>query len=51
MSNFSFGIEGKKYNIQNAIADINNWKMMKGKSLSDIEINILNQLHQSIEKQ
>ena len=51
MSNFSFGIEGKKYNIQNAIADINNWKMMKGKSLSDIEINILNQLHQTIEKQ
>jgi len=51
INHFSFGIEGEKYNIHNAIADINNWKMMKEKSLSDTEIIILNQLHQSIEKQ
>lgn len=49
--NFSFGIDGKKYNINDAISDIDNWQKMKGKSLSKIDINILNQLYQSNEKQ
>lgn len=46
LPNFSFGVEGKKYNLPDAIADINNWKSMKGKQLTEQEVNIINYLYQ-----
>ncbi len=38
---FSWGIDGKKYDIDIAIVDINNWKIMKKQSLSKAEIAVL----------
>jgi UDP-N-acetylglucosamine diphosphorylase / glucose-1-phosphate thymidylyltransferase / UDP-N-acetylgalactosamine diphosphorylase / glucosamine-1-phosphate N-acetyltransferase / galactosamine-1-phosphate N-acetyltransferase len=39
--NFSWGVEGKKYRLETALVDINNWKSMKGKQLTEAEINVL----------
>ena len=38
---FSFGVKGKRYDLNSAINDINNWKGLKGMELSITEINIL----------
>lgn len=38
---FSFGVKGKRYDLNSAINDINNWKGLKGMELSTTEINIL----------
>jgi len=46
LPNFSWGTEGKKYNVENAVTDINNWKKMKGKEMSDAEINVLKHILQ-----
>ncbi|MDP1842670.1 MAG: putative sugar nucleotidyl transferase [Sediminibacterium sp.] len=47
IQHFSWGVDGKKYNLESAINDINNWKYMKGKKLSDAEIQVLNHIFQS----
>ncbi len=44
--NFSWGVEGKKYNIDTAINDINNWKIMKKQMLSIAEIDVLKHIFQ-----
>jgi len=46
LNNFSWGTEGKKYNVETAVTDINNWKKMKGKEMSDAEINVLKHILQ-----
>lgn len=38
---FSFGVKGKQYQLESAIHDINNWKGLKGMSLSNDEISVL----------
>lgn len=38
---FSFGVKGKQYLLESAIHDINNWKGLKGMSLSNDEISVL----------
>lgn len=43
---FSWGVEGKKYNIEIAITDINNWKIMKKQLLSKAEIDVLQYIFQ-----
>ena len=47
LPNFSWGIEGKKYNVETAVTDINNWKKMKGKEMSVAEINTLKHIFQN----
>ncbi|MDD2791859.1 MAG: putative sugar nucleotidyl transferase [Sediminibacterium sp.] len=47
ITSFSWGTEGKKYNIEAAINDINNWKYMKGKKISDAEIHVLKHIFHS----
>ncbi len=44
--NFSWGVDGKKYNIETAINDINNWKIMKKQLLSNAEIDVLKYIFQ-----
>ncbi|TAH14548.1 MAG: glucose-1-phosphate thymidylyltransferase [Sphingobacteriia bacterium] len=44
--NFSWGVEGKKYNIDTAINDINNWKIMKKQLLSTAEMEVLKYIFQ-----
>ncbi len=38
---FSWGIEGIQYQLETAFTDINNWKAMKGKKISNAEISML----------
>ncbi len=47
LNNFSWGTEGKKYNVETAVTDINNWKKMKGKEMSVAEINVLKHILQT----
>ncbi len=47
IANFSWGTEGKKYNVETAITDINNWKKMKGKEMSSAEIIALKHIFQN----
>ncbi len=47
IENFSWGTEGKKYNVITAISDINNWKKMKGKEMSLAEIIALKHIFQA----
>ncbi|HJV18487.1 MAG TPA: putative sugar nucleotidyl transferase [Sediminibacterium sp.] len=47
ITSFSWGTEGKKYNIEAAVNDINNWKHMKGKKISDAEIHVLKHIFHS----
>lgn len=47
LTSFSWGVEGKKYNIEAAVNDINNWKYMKGKKMSDAEIHVLKHIFHS----
>jgi UDP-N-acetylglucosamine diphosphorylase/glucosamine-1-phosphate N-acetyltransferase len=42
--NFSWGVEGKRYNLDLAIKEINNWKIMKNKALTKAEIDVLHHL-------
>jgi UDP-N-acetylglucosamine diphosphorylase/glucosamine-1-phosphate N-acetyltransferase len=42
--NFSWGIDGKKYQLENAISDINNWKLMKKQHLTKEAIEVLQYL-------
>lgn len=49
IANFSWGTEGKKYNIETAITDINNWKKMKGKEMSVAEIIALQHIFQNVQ--
>ncbi len=44
---FSWGIETIKYRLETAFTDINNWKAMKGKKLSDAEMNMLQHIFQN----
>lgn len=44
---FSWGVEGKRYQLDTAIADTNNWKYMKGKKLSEEEIQVLKHIYQT----
>lgn len=39
--NFSWGVGGTKYVFEKALSDINNWKKLKGRSLSDTETSVL----------
>jgi len=48
IGHFSWGVEGKKYNFEKAISDINNWKKMKGKLLTDAELSVLEHIFQQI---
>ncbi len=47
IQHFSWGVEGKQYNLNLAINDINNWKYMKGKKLLEEEIQVLNHIFQT----
>ncbi|MBH2004303.1 MAG: glucose-1-phosphate thymidylyltransferase [Sphingobacteriia bacterium] len=47
ITSFSWGTGGKKYNIEAAVNDINNWKYMKGKKISDAEIQVLKHIFHS----
>ncbi|MEI6265644.1 MAG: putative sugar nucleotidyl transferase [Sphingobacteriia bacterium] len=44
--NFSWGVDGKKYNIETAFNDINNWKKMKKQLLSTTEMEVLKYIFQ-----
>lgn len=44
--NFSWGVDGKKYNIETAIKDINNWKAMQKQLLSKAEMEVLEYIFQ-----
>jgi UDP-N-acetylglucosamine diphosphorylase / glucose-1-phosphate thymidylyltransferase / UDP-N-acetylgalactosamine diphosphorylase / glucosamine-1-phosphate N-acetyltransferase / galactosamine-1-phosphate N-acetyltransferase len=46
ISHFSWGTTGKRYNFERAIGDINNWKKMKGKLLTDAERKVLEHIFQ-----
>lgn len=48
IGHFSWGVEGKKYNFEKAVSDINNWKKMKGKLLTDAEQSVLEHIFQQI---
>lgn len=48
IGHFSLGVEGKKYNFEKAVSDINNWKKMKGKLLTDAEQSVLEHIFQQI---
>ncbi len=39
--NFSWGVKGTKYVFEKALTDINNWKKLKGQSLTSIESSLL----------
>ena len=39
--NFSWGVNGTKYVFEKALSDIDNWKKLKGHSLSEVESSIL----------
>jgi UDP-N-acetylglucosamine diphosphorylase / glucose-1-phosphate thymidylyltransferase / UDP-N-acetylgalactosamine diphosphorylase / glucosamine-1-phosphate N-acetyltransferase / galactosamine-1-phosphate N-acetyltransferase len=39
--NFSWGVTGTKYVFEKAIIDINNWKILKGRSLTEAETSVL----------
>jgi len=41
ISNFSWGVSGTKYEFTKALADIDNWKKLKGHSLSEEETSVL----------
>jgi UDP-N-acetylglucosamine diphosphorylase / glucose-1-phosphate thymidylyltransferase / UDP-N-acetylgalactosamine diphosphorylase / glucosamine-1-phosphate N-acetyltransferase / galactosamine-1-phosphate N-acetyltransferase len=45
--NFSWGLDGKRYNIDIAINDINNWKIMKKQALTKAEMDVLQHLYLS----
>ena len=47
IDHFSWGVEGKKYDIDTAITDINNWKSMKSKKMSDAEMMVLKHIFHS----
>lgn len=48
IGHFSWGVEGKKYAFEKAVSDINNWKKMKGKLLTDAELSVLEHIFQQI---
>jgi hypothetical protein len=39
--NFSWGVSGTKYVFEKALSDIDNWKKLKGQSLSITETSVL----------
>ncbi|MBX9734697.1 MAG: glucose-1-phosphate thymidylyltransferase, partial [Chitinophagaceae bacterium] len=48
IGHFSWGVEGKKYAFEKAVSDINNWKKMKGKLLTDAELSVLEHIFQQV---
>jgi UDP-N-acetylglucosamine diphosphorylase/glucosamine-1-phosphate N-acetyltransferase len=46
IGHFSWGTAGKRYNFERAIDDINNWKKMKGKLLTEAERTVLEHIFQ-----
>ena len=46
IANFSWGVDGiTKYKLNKAIVDIDNWKKMKGSTISDREKQILTDIY------
>jgi len=45
IANFTWG--GERYDLEKALKDIGNWKKMKGRSVSEAEIQILQQLYKT----